>query len=74
MKRVLLKPQREVTNSVLAYQDEGDDEGDIEPMIINAEEHFFCNFDTVQCDFRPFAGDCTEIIWTGNGYTISTCF
>ena len=71
MKTVLLKPQRNVPNTVLAYEDE-DDSVDKSTLYVPSA---YCNWSFEGCTTRYYHdGDCTAITWTGAGYSIFTCF
>ena len=71
MKRVLLKPQRNVPNTVLAYEDEEDGVSKSKLYVPSA----YCNWEIEGCTISyNHDGDCTAITWTGDGWTIFTCF
>ena len=61
MKIMLLKPQREVANSVLAYQDEDDDRV-VEHVSYDYtwREDYQCDLESARCEFHPNIGDCQE--------------
>ena len=63
MKKVLLKPQREVANSVLAYQYEDDDNWEYFWSMFH--NHHECNDTTKACDFLYGAGFCLESVIKG---------
>ena len=69
MKTTLHKPQREIMNTVLAYQDEEMDE-----LSYTYTDDWYCNYDTVTCDFEANVGDCTETIWINSSSMIETCY
>ncbi len=58
MKKVLLKPQCEVTNSVLAYQDEDDVE--LWNYDHTWRDDYQCDYESARCEFHPNIGDCYE--------------
>ncbi len=69
MKITLHKPQREAANAVLAYDDE-----DVTATILNMS-NAYCDWDIEGCRSRNhYDGDCTAITWSGDGYSIFTCF
>ena len=67
MKTVLLKPQREIMNSVLAYQDEGDDDQDCSGSYWYANNLWFANWpcdafcEDYDCWYEEDAGSCTLV-------------
>lgn len=72
MKRVLLKPQREIMNSVLAYQNEDwVDEYECEYF-----DDYYCDGDDI-CEYKIDMGNCTEYTRFGelNGepFDLATC-
>ena len=72
MKKMLLKPQREIMNSVLAYQDEEwVDEYECEYF-----DDYYCDDDDY-CAYEENAGDCTEHArWgftNGDYFDLSAC-
>ena len=59
MKRVLLKPQREAANSVLAYQDEDEDNHSFD-FEVYFDSHHYCHDDNGTCQRKFNAGNCRQ--------------
>lgn len=55
MKTVLLKPQREIMNSVLAYEDEEDDGPDCSAEYSHSQGNYYAYW---ACDAYPSNDDC----------------
>ena len=65
MKTVLLKPQRSVPNSILAYHDEDPDH--YYEYECEYSDDYFCS--NLACEYKIGAGDCTEVYlewWEGD--------
>ena len=71
MKKMLLKPQREASYAVFAYEDE-DDDTEV-TFIFRRFHNYYCDLYSANCAFEQDAGNCTQVVKAGDGYEIRFC-